>query len=247
MEKLYSKDKLVSNIEYLLKRNDIKIGDLESECGVSTGYISRLKNNENPDASPSAEVLLRFSKMLKVSLTSLLYCNFNASTETELFVQSSIEEMIKKTESNLLLWEKFSPSQIYYPNDYDGKLFPLIVPCFDEYGNSDIKYSSLFTEEDRYVSDCYYELDRLTQTFYLIPVSNVSMNHQEYELYLQLNDGNIKKICSSNNDSPDIIAKLLKDLYTSVERSCKQIRIDTDVKKGLEDFVLDKDIDPFEK
>ena len=35
------------NVYYLAKKKDMKIGDIENKLGVSTGYISRMKNSGN--------------------------------------------------------------------------------------------------------------------------------------------------------------------------------------------------------
>ena len=38
----FDKTIFMNNITYLLKRRNIKIGDLENKIGVSKGYISRI-------------------------------------------------------------------------------------------------------------------------------------------------------------------------------------------------------------
>ena len=37
----FEKEKLMKNINFLIKRKNMKIGELEAELGVSTGYLSR--------------------------------------------------------------------------------------------------------------------------------------------------------------------------------------------------------------
>ena len=50
----YDKQKLMDNIYFLIQEREIKIGELENEIGVSTGYISRL--NKNPESAVSVEL-----------------------------------------------------------------------------------------------------------------------------------------------------------------------------------------------
>lgn len=237
MNKQYDKNRLVSNIEYLLKRRNIKVGDLENQCGVSTGYISRLKNNDNNDTSPSAEVLLKLSKVLNVSLTSLLCSEYESMTETELFLQMFLVDIINKTESNQLVWNRNQPSSIFDETFDDGyKKLPIIDIYPDPYGDGHLYYYSLFSEGSMAVDGYYYTLYSNNNVYYLIPVSDEGKD-VVYELYLLLANQSFKKVCCSDEDTKTAIGQLLNDLYTSVEQSCKQVRIDDDVKKSLEDFL----------
>lgn len=237
MNKQYDKNRLVSNIEYLLKRRNIKVGDLENQCGVSTGYISRLKNNDNNDTSPSAEVLLKLSKLLNVSLTSLLCSNFELMTETELFLQMFLVDMISKTESNQLFWDRLSQYSIYNET-YEDRVteLPIISTYHDGFGDEHKYYYSLFFEQGMEVDGYYYTLFLNNNFYYLIPVTSDETG-LVYELYILLANQSFKKVCCSNEDTNTAIGQLLNDLYTSVEKSCKQVRIDDDVKKSLEDFL----------
>lgn len=241
MEKVYDKNRLVSNVEFLLRRSNIKVGDLETQCGVSVGYLSRLKNNESNDVSPSAEVLLRLSKLLNVSITSLLCSDYNSMTETEIFIQKFLEDMIKKTEANLLLWDKHAGYEIYHEVvGESGEDLPIVSRSYDTFGDEHIVYNSLFTDKYRYVDDYYYTLAVGDKTYYLVSVSADDVSFSEYELYILMPDGSFKTICCSNDDSNRVIIKLLNDLYSSVEKSSNLVRIDEDVKKSLDDFMLDK-------
>lgn len=241
MNKQYDKNRLVSNIEYLLKKRNIKVGDLESKCGVSTGYISRLKNNESNDVSPSAEVLLKLSMNLNVSLTSLLCSDYEAMTETELFLQMFLVDMISKTEKNQILWDRYASYCIYDETFDDNQTrLPIIDSYPSGYGNENLFYRSMFTEKAMAVDKYYYTLFLNGDFYYLIPVSSEDTGTM-FELYILLANQSFKKVCCSDGETHSAIAKLLNDLFTSVEKSCKQVRIDDDVKKSLEDFIFGKE------
>ena len=240
MKKQYDKNRLVNNIEYLLKRRNVKVGDLENQCGVSTGYISRLKNNDNNDTSPSAEVLLRLSIVLNVSLTSLLYSDYEKMTETELFLQSFLADMINKTESNKVLWDRFSQYSIYNETYGDGETpLPIAGTYQDSYGNNKTYYYSLFAERPMTINGYYYTLFLNNNLYYLISLYD-EIKGRIFELYILLANQSFKKICCSDIETHTAIRQLLTDLYSSVERSCKQVRIDEDVKNSLEDFLSSK-------
>ena len=43
---IYDKNIFVNNVYMLAKQHDLKIKDLETGCGVSVGYLSRLRQGE---------------------------------------------------------------------------------------------------------------------------------------------------------------------------------------------------------
>lgn len=239
MERLYDKNRLINNIEYLLKKKGIKIGDFETSCGVSVGYLSRLKGNDKNDVSPSAEVLLQFSKLLDTSITLLLLSNFSALTETEIFVSNFLEKLIQRTEKNELLWERHNGIDIYLMDDGEF-IFPLMIEDYDSFGNENPYLKSLFCDQRLYVSSDFFVLRDKNYEYYLLPVNGQCSNLHQLEFYLLLPHKQVRKICYSGEDTKDAIAKLLENLYSSVVESCKQVRIDSDVKKAIEQFLTEK-------
>ena len=75
--KNFNKFLLFSNIRELLKASDIKIGQIEKEAGLQNGYMSRLEKLDN-STDPSAEFLVTVSKLLKVSIDSLVSYDFHS-------------------------------------------------------------------------------------------------------------------------------------------------------------------------
>ena len=50
----FNRQKLMENVNELIKEKGLKVGEVESAIGVSTGYISRLTKKET-DTAPSAD------------------------------------------------------------------------------------------------------------------------------------------------------------------------------------------------
>ena len=78
---------LVDNINYLAKRNDLRIGDLEKLLGISAGYISRTAK-ENSTKKLSVDVVWKIAKLFETDLKALL--------ETDLQIPNSNTEMAAK-------------------------------------------------------------------------------------------------------------------------------------------------------
>ena len=67
----FDKRRFLDNVYYLAKQRDIKIGVLEANANLSTGYLARLNKDDNKSV-PSIEVLVSFAEMLDVSMDSCL-------------------------------------------------------------------------------------------------------------------------------------------------------------------------------
>lgn len=240
----YDKNRLLQNIAYLMRVHNVKIGELENTAGVSSGYLSRLKNNDNPDACPSVENLMSFADTLHTNIIVLLYCDLTSLTETELFIYRFLESMLKQTSENTILWERLTKNYLYtyYPNE--GK--PHILMAEDPSDES-IYYNSLFTTDNVWLDGPAYKLERFSQDFYIAKVSHNydGVHKTEYEMYLY-KDRQRRTICNATEESKRTFITLLAALYEAAAASSNVIKIDEKVKDGLESFMSgDDDKCPF--
>ena len=67
----YDKKLFIDNVYFLAKEKDLKIGEIEAACGVSSGYLSRLRQGEK-NVAPGADFLLSISAQLSASVDALL-------------------------------------------------------------------------------------------------------------------------------------------------------------------------------
>lgn len=101
----YDKNRFINNIYDLAKKQQLKIGELESACGVSIGYLARLRQGEN-NASPGAEFLMAVADQLSVSVDGLLSVDFTKATDSEVKLLKYMEKLIRETESRKLIWQE---------------------------------------------------------------------------------------------------------------------------------------------
>ena len=227
----YSKNKLLSNIDYLLKTRDIKIGELESSISVSPGYFSRIRNNESDETCPSIDCLSSIACKLKVSLISLLYSDFSLLTETECFLLKSIEMIIKKTNSDQIIWKKESS------NSFLNSGFPLCEPGEVILGIKKRHFKSLFNGCHCDINGFVLSFTFERQSYYLIPLADDEGSSTQYELYFLQSGVLVKKVCNANKASKDGFLEIFKTLYLSAIESANKIRIDESVKSSLEDLL----------
>lgn len=102
MPKDFEREILFSNISFLLKSKDVKIGELESYAGVSTGYISRM--NKEPTTKPGIEFIVKVADKFNVSVDSLISTEMEKLTNTEMYLMQFLEKLKKDTEAEKLLW-----------------------------------------------------------------------------------------------------------------------------------------------
>ena len=81
----FDKRRFLDNVYYLAKLRNIKIGVLEANANLSTGYLARL-NKEDNKSVPSIEVLVSFAEMLDVSMDSLINCDLEPMSGNDIYV-----------------------------------------------------------------------------------------------------------------------------------------------------------------
>lgn len=226
----YSKERLLNNIDYLLKIKNIKISELENYMGVSVGYLSRLKNSDNPESCPSIDSLSKIAEKLDSSIISLLFCNYAELTETELYLINKIEKIIDKTKDGLIKWERIKQHD-FVNYDYD------INEIYEDYYNSSKVTKSLFLDQYVTVHNDVYYFNTKDREYLLIPIS--FEKNVQYEFYLVVNERFCKRILCSQNGGKSGIFEIMDNLYKIAEFSSKQVKIDKEVKESLDDLFSD--------
>lgn len=94
---------LVNNINYLVKKNDLRIGDLEKLLGISAGYISRTAK-ENSAKRLSIDVVWKITKLFETDLRALLETDLQIpNSNTEMAVKF-LQKVYKQTEDGSIEW-----------------------------------------------------------------------------------------------------------------------------------------------
>lgn len=250
---MFEKKTIINNIYYLTKQKNIKIGDLEKEAKVSTGYFSRLAKDDNSSV-PSIETMYIVSKILNVSLDVLIKYEFDMLSETEKYIVKFLDKLINDTTKNKVPWQSENYKEVTYNWIKGGKDLnsghPLLIVEVDDFNRKDVegrelKYYSLFTDKILELNNDIFSFDSPNARFYLAKVEYVfninsltltkKIEHQ-YELYAIIN-GSRKKICNATSETNSVINKLMIDLYNIVSNYCKKPKIDKDVKNAIDVFI----------
>ena len=95
---------LVSNINYLAKKNNLRIGEVESMLGLSAGYISRTAK-ENSAKKLSIDVVWKFARLFEVDLKALISTDLQIPDSNTDLASKFLSKVYKDTESGLIEWK----------------------------------------------------------------------------------------------------------------------------------------------
>lgn len=101
----FDKTILMNNITYLLKSKNKRIGDLESEIGVSKGYISRI-NKKSDGVAAGVDIVYKIAKALDISVDVLISVDLQTVDDNEIYLLNLLKSFQKKTENREVFWDK---------------------------------------------------------------------------------------------------------------------------------------------
>ncbi len=101
----FDKTIFMNNITYLLKRRNIKIGDLENKIGVSKGYISRI-NKKSDGVAAGVDIVYKIALALEVSVDVLISVDLQTVDDNEVYLLNLLKFFQKKTENREVFWNK---------------------------------------------------------------------------------------------------------------------------------------------
>ena len=243
----FDKRRFLDNVYYLAKRRNIKIGVLEANANLSTGYLARL-NKEDNKSVPSIEVLVSFAEMLDVSMDSLINCDLEPMSGNDIYVCEFLDKLISDTTGNKLIWTKEDGSLLH--STERGENHPLMKNV-GEHSFYNYHYQSRFRpNEDIELDDGQYYVKLGDGVFlYLMNTSvilrstdNNEINAaNEIELYLDIHQS-INKICRKHYKEASPFDDKLLQLRQAAKDSTKHVNLEHDLKEVIDLFMAGQDI-----
>ena len=89
MGKSFDKNLMLANIYYLIKEQGRKIGEVENDAGMSSGYLSRVSKDQF--TKPGIDFIFNVANILKVSIDTLVGVDLTALTPTEEYLLRFME------------------------------------------------------------------------------------------------------------------------------------------------------------
>lgn len=241
---------LLNNITSRARKLGIKMGDLESNAGVSPGYFSRL-NKEDNKASPGIEVICSVAEQLNVLVDDLVSVDFSALTPTQEYLLSFMNKLIKDTQTDQVEWGCETRDEINnIDTDYNGNIpHPLLT--WESYTDS---YPGGEGDQVSRVLFRSYGYDYNTQAFgnwynlrlkngVFVYVMHVGMyrytdrSHEidDKEMWMWNPRSGRQFICSNKYQQP--FSDKLDILYDEIEKAMQRPQIRRDLRYSIDAFM----------
>lgn len=249
--KKFNREVCLQNIDYLLSKNSIKLGVLESESGNRPGYLSRMRSGKSA-SDPSIEFLMVASEQLNIPLDILVAANISDLTPTEVFILDFLNKIIQDTEKDLLFWEHESVAELQ-----SLEIFT------DDYGNLSVSHPLFSVHKQAYIDDytysfyesrffrkshiepcnkCYHaQLIPTDQWLYIMECTEIELEKKVktepfFEFYMvdfdRFGNSTPKKICNSRDVSSPIKAAI-NSLVMQISWSTSHLHIEDNVKDAI--------------
>ena len=250
-EKIFNRELFFENIEYLLSKNNEKLGVLERLSGNNPGYLSRMKSGKST-SDPSIEFLLNAAEFFKVPLELLITTKLSEMTNTEKMVYEFIDKLCLDTRSETLEWTKEDLMELGImvkrnkAENIDERKFidkhPLFInkPSAEQPYN--FKYHSLFFDDDKIFPyyECFHATLKPTSQELYIMQCQIMMDDQNpegyYELYIVSKDNENTKVVPFINTitaGKPLATKIKTLVINYIYESVQHIHIE----EGLKDII----------
>lgn len=245
----------VDRIYALAEKRGVPIGELEAAGGVSKGYLSRLKKNNNPENTIGAKALLAMAEKLWVPIEYFFQEDYEKLTPKEITVVDFIQKLRSETLSGKREWIRDdinwlktihgAPCDVMNVNQWDGHPLYSWVDDDETYAYNSRFYhisplrpigSFFHTELINQHSDVYVTMVHKHGTaeteppifeLYIIPKSTEKDAYPEPQ-----------GICNSEL-ARSIFANLLKDLYIAAEDASSHININSEAVDIMSSFLTE--------
>lgn len=241
---------IFDNISYLIKEQGKKVGEVETQAGVSAGYISR--NSKDSNSKPGIDFLFRVSEILNTSIDTIVKIPLSELTPTERYLVSFFEKLKADTAADKILWERESKEYLnQLEPDINGFVqHPLFsyqtcyVPSETDYPDQvdrTVFVSKTFGSQTVINGDCYNV--RLKNGVRLYLMNIVKIVHQvndsdaaAFEAWMMDNSGG-QCLCGTQNDQ--FLADLLIDLYNTVHEVLRHPQLSNSFRCAIDAFMND--------
>lgn len=254
----FNKQLMLDNISYMLKAYGKKIGELESEAGVSPGYISRTSKDDK--AKPGIDFIVKVAEALNTSVDTLLNINLSGLTPTERYLISFLEKLKRDTANDKLEWIRSSADSLNRMEcDMNGCVdHPLFsYETFMEESEDDypeevsrvVFTSHTFDVHTFITGDCFSLRLKNGAILYLMDFSKSvhRINDSDAyarEMWMYKPCVGAQYMCSNHDNSP--LAALVDDLYSVVKEFSRHPKIKKGLQEAIDAFMrddLEDDID----
>ena len=249
----FNKTRVINNISFLLKEFGKKIGELETEAGVSPGYLSRTAKDAS--TKPGIDFIIKAADALNVSVDTLLSTELSELTPTELYLISFLDKLksdtlkgklewtIEKADAlnNLPVYDEYTAEpwvehdMFYYETYYeqiDGEAEKISRPLFK---------SNAFDTNTDIAGNCYSLRLKDNHFLYLMNVKKYIHLKSDVatckEIWMYSQSSGKQYLCDNSSSSP--IVRNVNELFEILDEYAKHPQIKHNIKSVIDAFMID--------
>lgn len=247
-QKFFDKYKCFQNIRKLMPEKGVKLGQIESEAGVRTGYMSRLEKPEN-DSEPGILFLVSAAHLLGVTIDELIYSDPSELTKDERYVNDFLLDLIKDTDAHDIQWERENEkilNNVYFIYNGNTPNHPLLFADDNQLDDDGTPlmvryYSPFYRESTTKVKGCYSaSLPDTTSRVYIVlcdieKVDKDIPNNEFYEVYVTNDEDKANPICNTLK-SASAIGTTMDSLYKLAMSDATSVHIDKNTRSIIDAY-----------
>jgi len=247
----FNKQIMLDNISFLLNESGKRIGELETEAGVSAGYISRITKEEK--MKPGIEFIMKVAESLNISIDTLLNVDLGEMTPTERYLVSFLEKLNKDTLDDKLDWNVETADELNrMETDMNGYVEHPLFNHETFYEESECEYPDevsrvVFTSRSfgcrtAVKGDCFNLRLKNKSFLYIMNISKSVHNVNDSdafakEIWMYTPEVGTSYLCSNKDVSP--LAILVENLHLTISERMKHPRIKNELKYIIDSFMED--------
>lgn len=232
---------LARNINYLCKKNNIRIGDLERILGISTGYLSRTAK-EKSGKRMSIDIAWRIARIFSVELSALIETDLQVPNQNTALVSQFLNKLKTQTERNQIEWQNMGGVVC----EFDRRLASLEI--FTEESDDVVYHPAHLNPEARfYLADDVYACKGIDPNGLLLMVAfQIGQNERHYHVdfyFMRPSKNNInqtwmlEKAFCTIDDRTGLLDRMGKALMSQVQTQEMDTKISPAVRSLITDYL----------
>lgn len=227
--------RMVSNILFLAKKNNIRIMDIEDAAGVSRGYLSRIGNSGK---TPSLDVAWKIAKFLNVPVQMLTDAVLEVSDDENDMMAEFVRKLNDLTRKNDIIWVSHGGKN-GPPDDRYEKMDLTVTKGEDEvyYINHCQRTDDAFVLND---DIAVYEGAAGDKSLVIIPYKMTLDDGSGYDFIFTWRDGDTykwQKVFYTSEDASSQVDLLTDELFRNIQQQRKTSKMEPYVRNFISDFL----------
>lgn len=244
----FDKTRLMNNINLLIKEKNLKIGELENEMGVSTGYISRMAKSEK-ESAPSVDFICKLAAKFEVSMDLLVGGDFEKANDNLKYMERFIHTLIDDTNAHVFDWERFTNmkklEEEYAFPELNMQTRTLVVNMQE--GKHSMQFRSSFKSEAKLIieNENFNAFVPRMGCVMMFKLREFNTEEPVYEMYVvNMEEDKVIPLCSTlENDG--VLESVLVELFSCIERHDRDLKISEDARYLIDSYFRYQDEPPF--